>query len=97
MLLLCVAILVLLQLQSCCLLQLFVIMCRMPKIVAGPLNLIPVFSFSSFKRDLFLMHPFAVLRRIYGLDLPTSLATTGMRGAKAGVIPLRRSPYCIFE
>ena len=39
----------------------------------------------------------AVLCRIYGLDLPTSLATTGMRGAKAGVIPLRRSPYCIFE
>ena len=49
---LCVAILLLLlQQQCCCFLLLFVIVCRMAKFVAGSLNLIPVFSFSSFKRD----------------------------------------------
>ena len=46
---LCVAMLPLL-LQ---LLLLFVIVCRMAKIVAGSMNLIQVFFFSPFKRDLF--------------------------------------------
>ena len=32
-----------------------------PNFGAGSMNLIPVFSFSSIKRDLFLMHPLAVL------------------------------------
>ena len=32
--------------------------------------------------------------RIYGLDLPIFLVSTGMRGAKAGVSPPRRSPPC---
>ena len=76
----------------CCFLLLFVIVCRMTKFLTGSLNLIPVFSFSSFKRDLFLMCPLAVLRRIYGLDLLTSSVITGMRRAKAGVSPPRRSP-----
>ena len=52
LLLLCVAMLLLLQqYQCCCFLLLFVIVCRMDKFVAGVLNLISVFSFSSFKRD----------------------------------------------
>ena len=37
------------------------------------------------------MCPLAALCSIYGLDLPTSSVTTCMRGAKAGVSPLRRS------
>ena len=94
---LCVAILLLLQQQQCCcFLLLFVIMCRMAKFVAGPLNLMPVYSFSSFKRDLLLMYPLAVLCRFYGLDLPTSSVLMDMRGAKAGVSPPRRSPPCII-
>ena len=52
----------------------------------------PVFSFSSFKRDCFSMYPLAVLScRIYGLDLRKSSVIAGMREAKAGVSPLRRS------
>ena len=50
---LCVDILLLLlQRQCCCLLLLFVVVCRMARFVAGSLHLIPVFPFSSFKRDL---------------------------------------------
>ena len=57
LLLLCVAILLLL-LQ----LLLFVIVYRMVKFVAGTLILIPAFSFSSCKHDLFSMHdPLVVL------------------------------------
>ena len=56
---LCVAILLLLLLQ---LVLLFVIVRRMAKLVAGSLNLIPVFYFSLFKRDVCVMHPLAVLR-----------------------------------
>ena len=54
---LCVTIILLLLLhqQCCCFLLLFVIVCRLDKFVAGSLNLIPVFSFPSFKLDLFLM------------------------------------------
>ena len=48
---LCVAILLLL-LQ----LLLFVIVCRMAKLVTDSLNLIRMFSFSSFKHDLFLTY-----------------------------------------
>ena len=56
--LLCVAILLLLlQLQCYCILLLFVIVCRIAKFVAGSLNLIPVFSFPSFKRDIMLRVP----------------------------------------
>ena len=53
LLLLCIAILLLLPLQQqcCCFLLLLVIVCRIAKFGAGSLNLIPVFSFSSFKRD----------------------------------------------
>ena len=44
---------------------------------AGLLNVIPLFSFSSFKRDIFISHPVAVLQqlqlcRIHGLHLPTT-------------------------
>ena len=53
---LCDAILLLLPQQCCCFLLLF-IMYRVAKFVAGALNLISVFSFSSFKRDLFLHVP----------------------------------------
>ena len=67
------------------------------KFVAGSLNLIPVFSSSSFKPDLFLIHPLAVCCRIYRLDLPTSSVITGMRGAKAGISLPRRSPHYFYK
>ena len=54
-----------LQQQCCYFLLLFVIVCcRMTNFVAGSLNLIPVFFFSSFKRDFFLMYPLAVLSHL---------------------------------
>ena len=65
------------------------------KYVFGSVNVIPVFPFSSFKHDLNLMYPFAVL--LYRSHLrprfayTTSSVITGMRGAKAGVSPPRRS------
>ena len=43
--------------ECCCFLLLFVIVCRMAKFVAGSLNLMPVFSFSSSKSDFLLMVP----------------------------------------
>ena len=85
------AILPLLQ-QRCCLL-LFVIVCRMVKFVAGSLNLIPAFSLIIQTRDIFLI-PLGSVVAFTGLDLPTYLVITGMRGAKAGVSPPRRSPPC---
>ena len=45
-----VALLLLLKQQCCYFLLLFVIVCRMANFVAGSLNMIPVFSFSSIKR-----------------------------------------------
>ena len=100
---LCVPILLLLLMQQCCsFLLLFVIMHRAVKFVAGPLNLIPVFSFSSFKHDLFFMVPLGSTavshlqpRFAYSLDLPTASLITCMRGAKAGVSPPRRISLCI--
>ena len=53
--------LLLLQQQCCCFLLPFVIVCRMAKFVAGLLNLILVFYFSSLKHDASLMYPLAVL------------------------------------
>ena len=70
---------------------------RMAKIDAGLLNLIPVFSFSSSKPDVFLMYPLSVLCRIHGLDLRTSSVITGMRRANAGVIPPRTSHPCVLH
>ena len=58
---LCVAILLLfLQQQCCCVLLLFVIVCRMATFLAGSLNLILVFPFPSFKRDLIFMVPLGI-------------------------------------
>ena len=85
------AILPLLQ-QRCCLL-LFVIVCRMVKFVAGSLNLIPAFPLIIQTRDIFLV-PLGSVVAFTGLDLPTYLVITGMRGAKAGVSPPRRIPPC---
>ena len=81
----------------CRFLLLFVIVCRMAKFAADSLNLIPVLSFSSFKRDtLFMYHLAVLLCCIYGLDLPASSVITGMRGAKANVNTPRRSPLVII-
>ena len=67
------------------------------KFVAGLSNLILVFSFSSLKHDLFLCSPWQHYSRIFGPDLPTSSTiTAGMRGAKAGVNPPRRSPSLVL-
>ena len=38
----------------------------------------------------------AVSYIIYGLDLPPSLVTTDIRGAKAGVSPPRQNPRCTY-
>ena len=40
----------------------------------------------------FLTHPFAVLPH-YGLDFPTPLTITGLRGAAGGRHPPRRNPH----
>ena len=67
----------------------------------GSLHLIPVFSFSSFKHDLFSTYPLAVpshfhSRFFYLYHISYILGITGMRGATAGVSPPRRSPPCIY-
>ena len=83
----------LLKQQCCCfllLLLLFVIVYRMAKFGAGSLNLIPVFSFSSFRRDLFLAYPLAVLSPRFACS--TFSVITGIRGAKAAINPPRRIP-----
>ena len=64
----------------CCVLLPFVIVCWMAEFVAGSLSLIPVFSFSSFIRDLFLMYPLAAL-------------VSHLR-PRFGVSPPRRTPPC---
>ena len=73
---------------SCCLLVLLVIVCRMAKLVAGSLNLIPEFCFES--TTIYFLCTQSC--RIYGLDLPTPSEIIGMRGAKAGVSPPREAP-----
>ena len=55
---------------------------------ADSLNLIPVFSFSSFKRDLFFMYPLAVLRRIYGLDFPSYILGNCGHARSQGEAPI---------
>ena len=67
----------------------------------GLLHLIPVFFFS-FKHDLFLMYPLAVLSHVqprltYNTFHTSSLMTDMCGGAKAGVSPPRRSPPCIIH
>ena len=58
-----------------------------------------MFNFSSLKHDLLFnvcMHPLAVLSHLRPrFPWTTSSVITGMRGAKAGVSPPRRSPACI--
>ena len=92
----CVAMLLLLQQQQCCccFLPLFVIVCWMAKFVAGSLIMILLFSFPSLKTRFSFLYPLAVLCGIYGLDIPTSSVITGMRTARAGVRPPRRSLCC---
>ena len=100
--LLLLLLLLLWMLQYCCcrcsycyLLLLLVIVCRLTKFVAGSLNLIPVFYFSSFKHGLFFMHPLALLSHFRPrFAYNTSSVLSGMRGAKAGVSPRRRSSPC---
>ena len=96
------------QQQCCCFLLVFVTVCRMAKSGPPSLNLIPVFCFSSFQLDLFLMYPMAArcriffscsawqYRRIYDLDLPTSPRIAAMRGAKAAVSPPRQISPCKY-
>ena len=67
----------------------------------GSLHLIPVFSFFSFKHDIFSMYPLAVLSHLQQRFFTystyhTSSVIAGMRGAKAGVSPPRRRPPCIL-
>ena len=96
LLLLCVAILLFLLYQ----LLLFVTACRMATIVAGSSNLIHLlFSFSSFSNTMYFkcIYPSAVLSHLRPRFAYTaSSVITGMRGAKEGVSPLRRSPPCRY-
>ena len=67
--------------------------------IAGSLNLIPVLSFSSFKRDSVLMVPLgstAFVAYSASICLRTLSVITGKRGAKAGVSPARRSPLVYY-
>ena len=65
----------------------------MAEFVAVSLN--PVFYFALHSNTIhFLCTPWQYCRT-YGLDLPTSSVITGMRGAKAGISPPRRSPPCM--
>ena len=61
------------------------------------LHLIPVFSFSFFKHDIFLMHALAVLSQLQPRftynTYHTSSVVTGIRGAQEGVSPPGRSLY----
>lgn len=61
------------------LLVVFVILCRMAKMVARPLNV---------RTRILFDVPLG--NRIYGLDLPASSVNWGMRVAMAGVSPPRR-------
>ena len=64
LLLLCTGVVILLLLLE---LPLLVMACRMTRFVAGSLNLVPVFFFSSFKHDLFRMYyvyPLTVLSHL---------------------------------
>ena len=83
--------------SSCCLLVLFVIVCRMA-IVAGSLNLIPVFYFSSFKHDLGLMYvPLgSTVAFTASICLYYILGNFGHARSQGGVSPPRRSPPCIY-
>ena len=86
---LCVAILLSLPLAA--------VVCRVAKLVAGSLNLIPVFSFLRSKHAWFVMYPLAVqlshLRPRFADD--TSSVLTGMRGVKAP--PQRSSPCSAYD
>ena len=62
---------------------------------------IPVLLFSSFKHVIFSTYTMAVLshlrRRLHTYDAyHTYSEVTGLRGAKVGVSPPRRSPLCIY-
>ena len=90
----CVANLLLLLLpqQCCCFLLLFVVVQRIVKFVAGSLNLIPVFSFSSFKRDIFLSTPWQYRVAFMVSICPRSHSVNeGMHMAMAAVNPPWRS------
>ena len=77
-------------------LLLFVIVCRMAKLVASSLNLIPIGSLDSNTTYL-TRYPFrsgtvSHLRPRFAYT--SSSVFTGMRGAKAGISPPQRSPPC---
>ena len=95
----CVAVPPLLLLQQ---LLLFVIVCRMAKMVAGSLNLTASSVIFLFMQTRFI---FNVCRLPLGstvvfaasISYTASSVITGIRGAKAGVIPPRRRPPCIIK
>ena len=59
----------------------------MAKFDAGSLNLIPVFSFSSFKSDIFFMCPLAVLCRILRPRFAGILGNCGHARSQGGRQP----------
>ena len=79
----------------------FFIVCGMAQLVAVvPLHQIPEFVYI-FQHDLFSMYTLALLshlrRRFYTYNAyHTCSVVTGMRGAKVGVNPPRRSPSCMY-
>ena len=88
----------LLQQQRCRFRLLFVIVRRMAKFVAGSLDLIPVFSFSSFKRDLFIVCTPWQYYRICGLDLPTSCHYGHARSQGGRQLAAAKPPlYTVFD
>ena len=95
---LCVAILLLLLLQEqcCCFPLLFVTVCRIAKFVAGPLNLTPVFSFSSFKRDFFLMVPVGSTVSNWRPRVSPILGSYGHARRQGGRQPAAANPPYIY-
>ena len=87
----------------CCMLVVLFIVRRMTNFVAVVMHLIPVFLFSLSNTMSFNVRTPLEYCRICNLDLPIvrminpCSVTMGMRGAKAGVSPPRRSPLvCLY-
>ena len=79
-----------------CLLLLFVIECRIEKVVCLCIESDPIVSFSSFQQDCIFNLPLgnavALAASIYLYYYSISSVSTGVRGAKVDVSPPRRSP-----
>ena len=68
----------------------------MDKFVAGPLNLTPVFSFSSFKLDFFLMVPLGSTVSNLRPRFAPILGSYGHARSQGGHQPAAAKPPCVY-